>query len=95
MSRTMTIPFFLSGRGSMPKSMTIHSFFPEDEGCEVLEVDVSPTRGSSTVLPCGTSGSPLAYHQTPSFLQKGEEAYSHDHPFPFPEEEGELLRERL
>ena len=79
----------------MPKSMTIHSFFPEDEGCEVLEVDVSPTRGSSTVLPCGTSGSPLASPQTPSLLQKDEEAYGHDHPFPFPEEGGELLRRRL
>ena len=76
----------------MPKPMTIHSFFPEDEGREVLEVDVSPTRGSSTVLPCGTSGSPLASPQTPSLLQKDEEAYGHDHPFPFPEEGGELLR---
>ena len=76
-------------------TMTIHSSFPEDERCEVLEVDVSPTRGSSTALPCGTSGSPLASPQTPSFLQKGEEAYGHDHPFPFPEEGGELLRRRL
>ena len=50
---------------------------------------------SSTALPCGTSGSPLASPRTPSFLQKGEEAYGNDHPFPLPEEEGELLRERL
>ena len=71
-------------------TMTIHSFLPEDERCEVLEVDVSPTRGSSTVLPCGTSGSPLASPQTPSLLQKDEEAYGHDYPFPFPEEKGEL-----
>ena len=76
-------------------TMTIHPFFPEDEGCEVLEVDVSPTRGSSTVLPRGTSGSPLASPQTPSLLQKDEEAYGHDYPFPFPEEKGELLRGRL
>ena len=61
----------------------------------MLEVDVSPTRGSSIALPCGTFGSPLASPQTPSFLQKGEEAYGHDHPFPFPEEGGELLRRRL
>ena len=74
----------------MPKSMTSHSFFPEDEGCEVLEVDVSPTRGSSIVLPCGTSGSPLASPQTPSFLQKSEEAYGHDHPFLFSRREGGL-----
>ena len=76
-------------------TMTIHSFLPEDERCEVLEVDVSPTRGSSTVLPCGTSGSPLASPQTPSLLQKDEEAYGHDYPFPFAEEKGELLRGRL
>ena len=76
-------------------TMTIHSSFPEDERCEVLEVDVSPTRGSSTVLPCGISGSPIASHRIPSFLQKGEEAYGHDRPFPFPEEGGELLRRRL
>ena len=69
--------------------------FPEGEGREVLEVDVSPTRGSSTVLPCGTSGSPLASPQTPSLLQESEEAYGHDHPFPFPEDEGALLRGRL
>ena len=61
----------------------------------MFEVDISPTKGSSIALPCGTSGSPLASPQTPSFLQKVEEAYGHDHPFPFPEEEGELLRERL
>ena len=95
MSRTMPIPFFLSGRGRMPKATTIHSIFPDDEGCDVLEVDVYPTKGSSTALPCGTSGSPLASPQIPSFLQKGEEAHNHDHPFPFPEEEGELLRGRL
>ena len=76
-------------------TMTIHSFLPEDERCEVLEVDVSPTRGSSIVLPCGTSGSPLASPQTPSLLQKDEEAYGHDDPFPFAEEKGELLRGRL
>ena len=64
-------------------TMTIHSFLPEDERCEVLEVDVSPTRGSSIVFPCGTSGWPLASPQTPSLLQKDEEAYGHDYPFPF------------
>ena len=64
-------------------------------GCEVLEVDVSSKRGSSIAFPCGTFGSPLASPQTPSFLQKSEGAYGHDHPFPFPEEKGELLRGRL
>ena len=71
-------------------TMTIHSFLPEDERCEVLEVDVSRTRGSSTVFPCGTSGWPLASPQTPSLLQKDEEAYGHDYPFSFPEEKGGL-----
>ena len=56
---------------------------------------MTPTRGSSIALPRGASGSPLASPQTPFLLQKGEEAYGHDHPFPFPEEGGELLRRRL
>ena len=88
-----TSPFLCLEKGECPRPWQSIPFFPEDEGGEVLEVDVSPTRGSSIALPRGTSGSPLASPQTPSFLQKSGGLMVMT--TPFPEEEGELLRGRL